>query len=192
MPQRSKHAALRLEDDVDRLQGDARLGGDRRHRGRGVAVPLEQPLGGLEDLRAGRGGLLPAAWGVVAPRALDIAGHFSTLPVNSLHQKCNQMMEGTMRTMRTESIVEQADGAARAAGTSARNVGGGRRRLGAARGLRRRAGRGCGGADALLDGTAARRSCARARVRAGGARVRGGGARRPRRARSFSPTSSPR
>ena len=61
MPERAQHAALGLEGHVDGLERDAGLGGDRRHRRRRVALPLEQPLRRLEDLAPGRGRLLAPA-----------------------------------------------------------------------------------------------------------------------------------
>ena len=82
VPERAQQAALGLEGDVDGLERDAGLGRDRRHRRRGVALPLEQPLGRLEDVAAGRGGLLAAARRVVAALGLDRLGHFGIVQQN--------------------------------------------------------------------------------------------------------------
>jgi hypothetical protein len=62
VPQRPDHAALGLEGQVDRLERDPGLGGDRRHRGRRIPLPLKQPLRRLEDVQAGCGGLLAPVW----------------------------------------------------------------------------------------------------------------------------------
>ena len=59
-------AALGLEGGVDGLERDARLGRDRGHRRRRVALALEQPLGRLEDVAARGGRLLAPARRVVA------------------------------------------------------------------------------------------------------------------------------
>src|SRR4051812_14353521 len=102
VPERPQHAALRLEGDVHRLQRDAGLGGDRRHGGGCVALPLEQSLGRGEDVAARRRRLLPPPRRVVAPCGLDRFRHFDILPTTSLHVTCNESLRGiTMNTSTT-------------------------------------------------------------------------------------------
>ena len=81
VPHRPQHAALRLEREVDGLQGDAGLRGDRRHRRRRVALPLEQPLGGGDEVAPGCVGLRAPPGGLVSP-PLDVLRHSDTLSEN--------------------------------------------------------------------------------------------------------------
>ena len=78
VPEGTQQTALRLECEVDGLQRDAGLAGDRGHRRRCVAPSLEQPLGRPEDLPARGGGLLAPARRVVIA-CLDRVGQFVTL-----------------------------------------------------------------------------------------------------------------
>ena len=67
VPHRPQQAALRVEGQVHGLQRHARLGGDGGHRGGDVAVALEQPLRGFEDV--GSRALRPAPGGGVSRSA---------------------------------------------------------------------------------------------------------------------------
>ena len=86
VPERPQHAALRLEGDVDRLQRDPRLGGDRRHRRRGEALLHEEPSRRVQDLRPCRGRLGATLRRLVSTR-LARTRHSVTLLENSLLYK---------------------------------------------------------------------------------------------------------
>ena len=66
MPERTQQPALRLEGEIDGLEGDPGLLCDRRHRGRDISVADEEVFGRVEDRRTRRLRLLLAARGVVA------------------------------------------------------------------------------------------------------------------------------
>ena len=133
VPQRAQHTALGLEGHVDGLQRDACLGCDRRHRGRGVALLLEQPLGGVEDLPTRRGGLLAPVRRLVATGVLDRLGHFGSLSMNSLLITGNEMT-GKAETMRSSDTDRDPRGPCPAAP----HVGGRGTGVGGERGVRRR------------------------------------------------------
>ena len=105
----AQDAALRLEGEVDGLERDAGLGRDRRHRRRRVALLLEQPPGRLEDLAPRRRRLLAAARRVVRALGVDSLGHFATLAITSIHERCIQYRRCAMEAA---SIIEKPDGRA--------------------------------------------------------------------------------
>ena len=90
VPERTQHAALGLEGEIDGLQRDAGRRRDRRHRRPGVAVSLEELLGDGKDLATGRCRLLAAERRVVRARALDLVGHSGSLGTNSLLAWCTE------------------------------------------------------------------------------------------------------
>src|SRR6266498_1679614 len=107
VPQRPQQPALGLEGDVDRFQRHPGLGRDLLHRGCRVAALLKQPEGRLEDCLAGRGRLLLAARGVVAPPGLDTLSHFSILHENSLLATSIESGAATRRSVMEPSSVIQ-------------------------------------------------------------------------------------
>ena len=164
VPERPQHAALGLEDDVDGLERDARLGRDRGHRRRCVALPLEQRLGGFQDRRAGRGGLLAAARRVVPALGLDGIHQFIILRLISFHSTSNEL----------RGALHVGHCSRRHPRQRPRNVGVGRDPLGRARRLHRRARGGGHRPAARVDGAAGGRARARAGVRDRRRRHRGG------------------
>jgi hypothetical protein len=84
IPECPQQAALGVEADVDGLERDAGLSGDRVHRRRGEAALVEQPLSGDEDVAPGRGSLRATARRVVAALGLDRLSHFRILSRTSL------------------------------------------------------------------------------------------------------------
>ena len=107
VPERAQQAALGLEREIDRLERHAGLGRDRRHRSRDVAVALEEPLRGFEDLPPRLFRLRSAAWRVVAALGVDRLAHFATLHITSIHTSSSQSRRCVMEAAR---IINKPDG----------------------------------------------------------------------------------